>query len=164
MKAISNKNGLNDEKMRFRRLLDIMHEAMSRLSMEHMAPHTFGTEVNLHRAEIHMVQAIGEKEGINITELANQMNITKGAVSQTVSKLAKKKIIKKSSPGDNSKEVRLYLTEKGWTGFENHNMMHMQMYDTVKKYFGAAFDKKIAEFLSVMEDLNSILRIMEKEK
>jgi len=40
----------------------------------------------------------------------------------------------------------------------------MQMYDIVKKYFGVNFEQKLTEFSSVMEDLNSILQIIEKEK
>ena len=152
------------KKEQFRKLLDTIDEVTLRLTMEHMAPHSFGTDVKLHRVEIHTIQAIGEHEGINLTNLALLMNVTKGAMSQTVSKLARKKLIKKTYADENSKEIRLYLTEKGRIGFSNHDSMHMQMYNIVKKYYGANFEKKLTEFSEVMEDLNSIMIIMEKEK
>ena len=153
-----------DKHKRFRKLLDAMDVVMSRLAMDHMVPHSFGTDITLHRTEIHTIQAIGEHEGINLTDLAALMNVTKGAVSQTISKLNGKKLVKKIYKDENAKEINLYLTEKGWVGFKNHDSMHMQMYDIVKKYYGVNFEQKLIEFSSVMEDLNSILQIIEKEK
>ena len=153
-----------DKHERFRKLLDTMEAVTSRLAMEHMVPYSFGTGIVLHRAEIHTVQAIGEHEGINLTDLAALMNVTKGAMSQTISKLTGKKLVKKIYTDENAKEINLYLTEKGWIGFKNHDSMHMQMYDIVKKYYGENFEQKLIEFSSVMEDLNSILQVFEKEK
>ena len=153
-----------DKHERFRKLLDTMEEVTSRLAMEHMMPHSFGTGIILHRAEIHTIQAIGEHEGINLTDLAVLMNVTKGAVSQTISKLTEKKLVKKIYKNENAKEIKLSLTEKGWIGFKNHDSMHMQMYNIVKKYYGTNFEQKLIAFSSVMEDLNSILQIIEKEK
>jgi DNA-binding MarR family transcriptional regulator len=149
---------------RFARLLDLLDKAMNRLASEHMAPHTFGTGVSLHRAEIHTIQAIGENEGINLTRLAGLMKVTKGAISQTISKLKEKKLVRKTYKDDNAKEIELYLTTKGKVGFKNHSSMHMRMYDIVRKYYGPDFEKKLREFSSVMEDLNSILELLNKEK
>ena len=153
-----------DKQERFRKLLDTMDMAMSRLAMEHMVPHSFGTDIILHRTEIHTIHAIGDHKGIKLTDLAALMNVTNGAVSQTISKLTRKKLVKKIYNDKNAKEINLYLTEKGWIGFKNHDSMHMQMYDIVKKYYGVNFEQKLIEFSSVMEELNSILQIIEKEK
>jgi DNA-binding MarR family transcriptional regulator len=153
-----------DNHEKFRKLLDMLNDVATRLSADHMAPHSFGTDVNLFRAEIHTVQAIGERQGINLTELAELMKVTKGAMSQTITKLAGKKLVKKAYTDENAKEIKLYLTEKGLVSFKNHNEMHMKMYDTVKKYYGADFEEKLVEFSSVMEDLISILKIFEEEK
>jgi len=153
-----------DKQDEFRKLLDTMNVVMSKLAMMHMVPHSFGTNIALHRAEIHTVQAIGEHEGINLTDLAALMNITKGAMSQTISRLTGKKLVKKNYADKNAKEISLYLTKKGWVGFKNHDSMHMQMYDIVKKFYGVNFEQKLIEFSSVMEDLDSILQIIEKEK
>ena len=135
-----------DKQERFRKLLDTMDTVMSRLAMEHMVPHSFGTDIVLHRAEIHTIQTIGEHEGINLTELATLMNVTKGAMSQTISKLVGKKLIKKIYSDKNAKEINLHLTEKGWIGFKNHDSMHMQMYGIVEKYYGENFEQKLIEF------------------
>jgi DNA-binding MarR family transcriptional regulator len=153
-----------DNHERFARLLDLLDEVMNKLASEHMAPHTFGTGVRLHRTEIHTIQAIGENEGINLTKLADLMKVTKGAISQTISKLNEKKMVKKTYKDDNAKEIELYLTKKGKVGFINHSSMHMRMYDIVMKYYGPDFGKKLKEFSSVMEDLNSILELLDKEK
>jgi len=148
----------------FREFLDIMHNVMNKLSAEHMDPDTFGTDVSLHRAEIHTIQSIGENEGINPTRLASLMGITKGAISQTISKLDKKGLVKKIHNADNSKEINLYLTQKGWVGFKRHDTMHMRMYDIVKNFYGKDFQKKIVEFSSMFKEMDQIIDRIEKSE
>ena len=53
--------------------------------MQHKPRH-FGSEELLYSSEIHLIEIIGEHEKRSVTELAGLMDITKGAVSQTVKK------------------------------------------------------------------------------
>lgn len=81
---------------KFRESIDSMHNLASKLNMEHARPSKFGTDIFLHRVEIHTVQTIGENEGINLMGLADLIKVTKGevtkgAMSQTISKLHGKK-------------------------------------------------------------------------
>lgn len=60
----------------------------------------FGTGEKLHPFEINLIDAIGQKHGRTVSELAGWFHVTAGAVSQVVGRLerlgylAKKKILK----------------------------------------------------------------------
>ena len=85
--------------------------------------------------EGHTIQAIGEYESINVTELGAHFGVTKSAASQIVGKLSKKGFIIKAVSEHNNKELRLQLTQKGWEAFQ-----------VIRKYRGRHF-KDIIERL-----------------
>lgn len=50
----------------------------------------YGTGELINMVEVHTLTAIEENPGVNISELANMWNRTKGAISQTATKLEKR--------------------------------------------------------------------------
>ncbi len=63
---------------------------------------------------------MGNNPEINITELSNILGITKGTASPVANILAGRGYLKKLHASDDSRVVRLQLTEKGevaWKGF-----------------------------------------------
>ncbi len=64
--------------------------AMAKYSQIERKAFDFGIGMELYPAEIHMVMAVDMRDGAGVTELAEELGITKGAVSQLVSKLVKK--------------------------------------------------------------------------
>jgi DNA-binding MarR family transcriptional regulator len=75
-------------------------------------PNQYG-DTSLYRAEVHILEIIGKKPGISGSEIVKDMKVTKGAVSQIISKLFKKGLLEKSSNVDNHRIQELYLTKKG---------------------------------------------------
>jgi len=155
---------MKDEHAKFDELLGVLDEVMTKGGTMHGGPMNFGTGVPLYRSEIHTIQAIGSNPGINVTRLAERIDVTKGAVSQTVTKLTGKRLVRKIRAEDNAKETRLVLTDLGWVGYESHERFHGEMYDTVRDYFGDEFNQKLDTFLTVMRDLNNILARYEKRQ
>ena len=123
---------------------------------------SFGTGVAMFRKEIHTIQAIGKNPGINITSLAEHMGVTKSAVSQTIKKLTRKGLVRKTYAPGNAKEVMLELTELGKIGFRNHETFHMEALKIAREYFGDQFESKFETIETVMTDLNAILDEYEK--
>jgi DNA-binding MarR family transcriptional regulator len=76
-----------------------------------------------HR-ELHAIQAIGENERTNITDLGAYFGVTKSAASQMASKLARKGLVEKESSAHSNKELQLTLTRLGWRAFELHEKFH----------------------------------------
>ena len=116
----------------------------------------------MYGSEIHTVQAIGKSAGINVTQLAERMGVTKGAVSQMVSRLVEKGMVQKARAQDNAKEVCLNLTELGRVGFHNHERFDMSVLDAVREHCGSDLEKKLGTFLSVLTDFEAILALHEQ--
>jgi DNA-binding MarR family transcriptional regulator len=90
----------------------LLFRLANRFSELEKTPVSFGTGEVLYPSEIHMIEAIGKNRGRTVTELCGRFGITKGAVSQTIGKLAAKGYIKKVRNADFGKEVLLSLTKK----------------------------------------------------
>jgi DNA-binding MarR family transcriptional regulator len=148
---------VTDERVTFDRLLTIFDQVMTKMGSMHSPTRDFNTGVPLYRAEIHTIKTIGENPGINVTRLAERMTVTKGAVSQTIAKLVRKKLVQKTHVRENAKEIRLELTDLGWIGFHRHEQFHQEMFEAVREYFGDQLEVKLDMFVTVMTDLDGIL-------
>lgn len=85
---------------------------------------TFGTDTELFHSEIHTLQYIMDHPGLHISGIARELGVTRGAVSQTVKRLERKKmIIKDCSPDDNKRKI-IIPTVKGKTACFYHKRAH----------------------------------------
>ena len=148
---------MNEEKLIYENLMDILDDVLTKVESLHAPSHDFGTGVPIYRKEIHTLQAIGRHTKINITALAEHMGVTKGAISQIVAKLIKKKMVRKTYAKGNKKEVILELTDLGWIGFHNHEKFHMDIFDIAREYYGEQLQTKIEMFRTVMTDFKAVL-------
>jgi len=98
-------------------------------------PWHFGTSETLYRSEIFLLELIGDQEGVSVTEAADQLRITKGAVSQTLKKIEAKGLVEKRPDPESSLKVSLYLTNKGKSAFYAHKHWHETMDGGFKSYF-----------------------------
>lgn len=87
-------------------------------------PQDFGVGHKLYTAQIHIISVIGEKPGCSPLELSQKLNITKGAVSQTLSKLEKMELIEKRKGGQYPNRIQIYLTSSGEQVLEEHQSHH----------------------------------------
>ena len=125
---------------------------------------SFGTGVLMHAKEIHTVQAIGRHSGINVTKLAEKAGVTKGAVSQTINKLVKKGLVRKTHLPGNDKEVVLELTDNGEIGFKNHEKFHMDTLNMASEYYGDQLISKLEGINLAMDDIYTMLNEYEKRR
>ncbi len=75
-------------------------------------PKDYGTGDLLYFTELHTISMVGKNREVNMTNLADLMGVTRGAISQTIRKLVSKGLIIKSNT-INRKEINLRLSEKG---------------------------------------------------
>lgn len=64
-------------------------------------------------AEWVVLSRVGSKRGITSGELANELNLTRGAISKIVEKLEAKGLISRSSVEDDARVKKLFLTGNG---------------------------------------------------
>jgi DNA-binding MarR family transcriptional regulator len=101
---------------------------MNRVTRSESIPRDFGTGDLLFPSEIHTLCAIGTLPKINITGLAFQLGITKGAVSKLAKKLAEKGLIEKYRESGNDKEILVRLTPQGRKAYLNHEEYHKKTF------------------------------------
>jgi DNA-binding MarR family transcriptional regulator len=117
----------------------------------------FGTGEKLYASELHTIEAIGEEYGNTVTELCNLFGITKGAVSQIISKLEKKQLISKKRNTDYAKEINISLTEKGWIIFKSHKKLHNAMDVEFLSFMKTIPEDELKTFLSILKNMEKYI-------
>lgn len=114
----------------------------------------FGTSEKLHNSEIRLLNLIGRSKGASITELAESMGVTKGAISQNVRKLEKKGMVNKAIDKDNQSKMNIFLTSQGETACAYHRKYHEEFNGYVMNAMESCTEhevKKIIEFFTKLE-------------
>jgi len=107
--------------------------------------------------EAHTIQAIGEREGMSVTDLATTFGITKSAASQMVAKLAAKGFLAKTRAPHSNKEWQLGLTPLGWRAFLAHERAHGRDFARVVDHLDGLSLSQIATLTVLLEAIGSIM-------
>lgn len=117
--------------------------------------------VSLYPSEVHLMLVIKNDIDTNATEIAKQLGLTKGAISQTLLRLEKKGIILKTKDPYNKNELTLSLTGFGEKAYELCQSDQASFLEAHEKYLAKLDSKEkevILNFLLHMEkaidDLN----------
>lgn len=105
-------------------------------------------------SEIHLIEVVGQNEGLSVTGLAKRLGITKGAVSQTLKKMAAKELVVKEVDPANTSRMTVSLSTKGKVAYYSHLQWHETMDGGFRNYFINLPGDKIRfmdEFLSILE-------------
>jgi DNA-binding MarR family transcriptional regulator len=100
-------------------------------------PIKFGTDSKLYVTEIQTVSVIGENPTANMTQLAEIMGVTRGAISQTVRKLVAKKLVVRTS-SRNQKEINLGLTDFGRLVSESYQTKMKEVFAFADELYASA--------------------------
>ncbi len=93
---------------------------------------SFDGTPELQTASIHFIEMIGKHDQTNMTQLAQLLGVTKGAVSQMAKTLEEKHLIRRMKGADNGKDTYFALTDEGRRVFEGHELLHEQMYTQIE--------------------------------
>lgn len=120
-------------------------------------PYDIGDGNKLFAAQMNMIEAIDKNFGKTVTTLSEYFMISKGAVSQIVTKLSINGYISKTKKEDNDREIILTLTDKGRKVLEFN-----KAYDEVAVKEMAKLRKKYSteelhSFLSILKDVDVVL-------
>jgi DNA-binding MarR family transcriptional regulator len=155
-----------ERKKAAREITDIFIRMVNKYNALEKVPVKFKKGYNLYHSERHMIDTIGENPEMNITEFAESLGVTKGAVSQVVSKLEKKGIVKRNKKSGNEKEVILSLTREGSELYEMHKKVNeeslLPLYKKLKKHSDEEVDFLIDMFKWFNGFLDSSKKRMEE--
>lgn len=113
----------------------------------------FGAEDTLYPAEMNLLEMIKDREVATATALCQQLGVTKGAISQLVSKLAGKGYLHKSRHAGNAKEIRLSLSAKGEKATEVLAAYQQRIDQDLLACLSAYSEAQLADFASMLETL-----------
>lgn len=146
----------------FRSVICQLSRVVDGFSRLEAKPCNFGCRHTLHCVEIHLIEAIGLAGSTNVTDLAQRLKVTKGAVSQKISRLCKMKLICKHQDEADRRNVSISLTEEGKKAFRGHEEFHrefFQAFATDNKSFSlqelAAFKKALSQMESSIRKLTN---------
>ena len=124
-------------------------------------PRDFGIGFPLTQNEIHTIVLVCENEGISLGELAKARAVTKGAMSQLVSKLVAKGLLIKETAAHSASYVALRPTELGRKANENHSRAHAAMGATIDQVLLA--DMTTEEIRRFTKKFNQFSELLDKE-
>lgn len=125
-----------------RELIDQFLRILHLYSVINRKPRDYGTGDMLYFTEVHTIAMVGRNRQINITKLAALMGVTKGAISQTLRKLAAKGLITRLN-SSNRKEVSLALTEKGNTVYHSMESFWKELFAFAGSLYSKASRKDV---------------------
>lgn len=127
---------------------EIFYQFVTTYKDSEKALHDYGTGEVYTALEVHTVSRIEDNPGITVTEIAEQTARTKGAVSQIITKLENKGLVRREKDPENPRRVCLFVTPEGLElskchkKFDDVNMRHLldrwislYGYDAVEKHF-----------------------------
>lgn len=88
----------------------------------------------LYTSEIHLLDKIDKYPDLNMSELARELNVTRGMVSQLALKLEKKGFLVKKASSSNKRDLRLELTELGDKVIILHDKFHKDTNKDIEAY------------------------------
>lgn len=112
--------------------------------------------LRLYPSEIHLMQVLKEAPDLNAGKMAQRLGISNGAVSQTLARLERKKIIIKTKDPALKNELTVTFTESGKAVIQGFEMEQASAIDVFSRYLSglSSNDRNVIEcFLSHMEDL-----------
>jgi len=132
--------------------LRIMHKVIE----NQKKPRRYGIDDLLYPSEIHTIMVIGIHKDVHISELARFLGVTRGAVSQMMTKLEKKGLIDKKIDPQNATRTLLSLTNKGKVTYYAHEQYHEEADAPLIEYISNLTEDQYIfaqEFMQKLEEM-----------
>ncbi len=146
-----------------REIMELFIKVVNKYNSLEKIPVKYGLTQNLFHSERHMIDNIGDNPGVNVTDFAAKVGVTKGAISQILKKLEEKGVATRYKKSTNDKEVFLELTKKGKEVYEEHKRINEEsiipLYDELEKHT----DDKVDFLIDIFKWIDKFLD-MSKEK
>lgn len=106
-------------------------------------------------SEIHTIAAIGDLAEPNVTQIANYMNVTRGAISKITKKLLEKNLIEAYQREGNKQKIFFRLTKSGQFLYEEHEKRHnlwLKRDNAFIKQFDLKTVEQVEKFMKAFND------------
>lgn len=137
---------------------DLVYKFVSLYSDYMSDLHDYGVKASVNMLEAHVLTNIFDNPGINSTQLTQYWGKTKGAISQTVTKLVDKGYVRRGEKLEKSKIIPLYITPKGEELAKAHKIYDvLDISETMQKLRQSCTDDEVKGFYHVLEAYISLM-------
>ena len=102
-------------------------------------------------SEVHCIEYIGKNVDSNVTKLAENFYMTRGAISKLTKKLIKKGVIESYQKPDNKKEIYFRLTSQGKVINKIHEELHKEFQERDKAVFEQVTEEEFDVMINFVE-------------
>lgn len=116
--------------------------------------------IDLYPSEIHLLLVIDEKQNTNATRMAERLGITKGAISQVLTRLQKKGVITKTKDPYSKNEITVSFTDVGAKAIKEFKKVKYQSDKQYNAYLATLNEHELEvlkRFLTYLEGITSKL-------
>lgn len=128
------------------------------LSDESDKLHSRDTLSGYDNSELNCLDAVGRTEHPNVTALAEEMRMTKGAISKILHKLSDKGAVEPYQLGANRQRIFYRLTDAGQILFDAHRERHRGWEERELSFFRSLSEEERAGAIRFFTDYNTELR------
>ena len=135
-------------------IYELLHQkaATSRVYTQYIdSDREYGAGDKLYMREAHFVMAIGPGEGKTMSDIAQKLDVTQGAVSQTAARLEKKGYIQRQKCPSNRRQTIAMLTPKGEAFYDAHQKYDRELYAYTDKMCFSRYSDEALRMLSDYE-------------
>lgn len=149
--------------LKFFHQMEQFEEHESELLLEELRK-TIAIEGSMNMTEIHVIACVGQHEPINLTSVAEKMELSKGNISKVTNKLLKQGWLRKTQLNDNKKEIFFRLTPTGKKLFAVHEKLHEKAQEQFMGFLSQYDGSELAFIKKLMLDILSFYeqRMMRK--
>lgn len=114
-----------------------------------------GEFTNITVNDMHIIEAVGDQEGKNMSAIAKQLGITVGSLTTSMNGLVNKNYVVRERSEEDRRVVMIRLTEKGMRAFAQHKKFHDDMTEAV---IASIDEEKIPPLADVLKGLIKFFR------
>ena len=145
------------DKINIEQFEELLFRVVNRSNALEKHPMSFGTKHKLYHSERHLLDKIGENPRMNVTEFAAKMGVTKGAISQVISKLEKKDLVTRYKHAGNNKETLISLTDTGKTVFKKRKKLNREVRNHMIAELNKYSRNNVESFMNILKWLDVYL-------
>ena len=107
---------------------------------------------DLSLSEIHILEAIAQKENPAMGDVAQKVSLTNGTVTTAVKKLEEKGYAKRQRDLHDRRIIRARLSDEGWLAQKKHQTFHQRLVEQL------CVDTDVLEDAALIDSLKKLLR------
>jgi DNA-binding MarR family transcriptional regulator len=119
--------------------------------------------VKLYPSEIHLILLIHQEQDTNATIMAEKLGVTKGAISQTLSRLEKKGMLRKIKDPYNKNELTVEFTPLGQQAIQQYLQLMASVHLRYDQYLSTLTDSErevikrfLAHLMTILDEIETM--------